>query len=140
MSKGKNSGATGATAAAATDKVRKSTKGIPRVTNKVIGMSEADRKAWLDKVPSEHRSEVEARLTEALKGGRKPSKIDFSTTFKGRTVEELMTAKTALDAELASAGEREEQEAQEQLNRIQAKIDAFKAAKAAKAQTESVPA
>jgi hypothetical protein len=119
---------------------KKSTKGIPRVTNKVLAMSDEDRKAWLAKVPAEHRTEVETRLTEALKGGRKPSKVDFTTVFKGRSVEDLMTAKTALNAELAAASDAEEAAAEAELAKLTAKVEAIKAAKSAKAQTASVPA
>lgn len=103
---------------------RKSTKGIPRVTDKVLAMSEADRAAWLDKVPAEHRVEVEARLTSALTEGRKVKKVDFSTIFNGRSVEELTSAQTSLTNALASAAEAEE----ENLNRIIAEATAQKEA------------
>ncbi len=118
-------------------KVRKSTKGIPRVTDKVLAMNEADRAKWLDEackaLTAEQKKEVAERLATALKDGREPKKVNFSTLFKGRTLAELTDAQTALTAALADAAVAEE----ESLNRIIAKAEAQKAAivaaKAAKA-------
>lgn len=110
--------------------VRKSTKGIPRVTDKVLGMDEAGRKAWLDKVPAQFRTEVEARLTEALKVGRKVKSVDFSTVFNGRTVEELTVAKSALDAALAIAAVSAEAEAEAKIAELTASLAAMKQARA----------
>jgi hypothetical protein len=126
----KNDGTTTTTPTPA--KVRKSTAGIPRVTNKVLAMDEAARKEWLDKVPAAHKGEVEKRLNDLLKDGRKgkTKKIDFTTIFNGRTVEELTEAQNALNAALAAASETEEAEAEAELEKLRAKIAAIKEAKA----------
>jgi Ran GTPase-activating protein (RanGAP) involved in mRNA processing and transport len=127
-------------------KVRKSTKGIPRVTDKVLAMDEAKRQEWLGKVPPQHRAEVEARLTEALKEGRKPRKIDFAHIFDGRTVEELTSAKSHLDAALAKAAETAEATLAAEIAAKEAQLKAIRAAKgqestpAAAAAGSSVPA
>ena len=115
-----------------TVKVRKSTAGIPRVTNKVLAMDEAARKEWLDKVPAAHKDEVEKRLNDALAGGRKgkTKKIDLSTIFNGRSVEELTEAQNALNTALAAAAETAEAEAEAELEKLQAKLTAIKDAKA----------
>jgi len=112
-------------------KVRKSTKGIPRVTNKVLAMDETARKEWLDKVPAAHKDEVEKRLNDLLKDGRKgkTKKIDL-TIFNGRSVAELQDAQVALNAALAAASETEEAEAEAELEKLQAKLAAIKDAKA----------
>lgn len=104
--------------------VRKSTKGIPRVTDKVIAMNDEDRAAWLAKVPSQHKAEVEARLQAAMTEGRKPKKVDFNTIFDGRSVEELTAAQSALTNALADAAVAEEAK----LNEIIAKAEQQKAA------------
>ena len=89
--KKKNDGVVAGTTAVA--KVRKSTKGMPRITDKVIAMSETDRAAWLAKVPAEHLAGVEARLKDVLANGRtstgKGHKVDFGKLFAGRTVAEF---------------------------------------------------
>jgi hypothetical protein len=113
-----------------TGKVRKSTKGIPRVTDKVLAMSEADRAAWLSKVPAEHRAEVEGRLAEALKVGRKAKAVDFSTVFNGRTVEELEAAQGFLTAAMATAAATAEAATEAAIAELKAKLDGLKTAKA----------
>jgi len=108
---------------------RKSTKGVPRITDKVIAMDETSRKAWLDKVPAEHRKDVTERLEKAIANGLKPRKVNFGTIFNGRTVEELTEAQTALTAALANASVTEEAEAQAAMEKIQARLDAIKTAR-----------
>ena len=96
--------------------VRKSTKGIPRVTDKVLAMSEADRKAWLAKVTADKKLssevvvEIEKRIVEGLATPRTPKvkKVDFGTIFNGRSVSELGDAQTALNAALDAAVTEEE--------------------------------
>ncbi len=117
---------------------RKSTKGIPRVTDKVIAMSDEDRAAWLLTVPAEHRAEVEARLTTAMTEGRKPRKIDFGTIFNGRSVEELTNAQTALTDALAIAAVAEEDKLNEIIAKATAQKDALVAAREAKTASEPV--
>jgi len=111
---------------------RKSTKGIPRITDKVIAMNDEDRQAWLDTVPAEHRAEVEARLATAMTEGRKPKKIDFGTVFNGRTVEELTNAQTALTNALAEAAVAEEAKLNDIIAQAQAQKDALVKAREAK--------
>jgi len=121
---------------------RKSTKGIPRVTDKVLAMSEEDRATWLAEkskgLSAEVVAEIQERIATALKEGRKPKKVDFGTIFNGRSVEELTEAQSALTDALAAAAEAEE----ENLNRIiaeaQAQKEALVAAREAKASEEAV--
>jgi hypothetical protein len=118
-------------------KVRKSTKGIPRVTDKVIAMSDADRAKWFAekcaKLNEAQKNEIQARLTKAMSDGRKPRKVNFATLFDGRPVAELIAAKEALTAAMANAEKAEV----ENLNRIIAKAEAQKKAlEAAKAEAQ----
>ena len=118
--------------------VRKSTAGVPRVTDKVLALDEAGRSKWLAEkcgsLNAEQKAEVEKRLAEAVAGGRKVKTVNLTTIFTGRSVAELTEAQTALTAALAAAAEAEE----ENLNRIIAKAEQQKAALAAarKAQAE----
>jgi len=116
---------------------RKSTKGIPRVTDKVLAMSEEDRAAWLLTVPAEHRAEVEARLETAMTEGRKPRKVDFGTVFNGRSVEELTEAQTALTNALAEAAVAEEAKLNEIIAKATAQKDALVAARESKEASET---
>lgn len=93
-----------------TGKVRKNTKGIPRITSAILAMDEAGRAKWLNDLPStlsdETKAEIKARMETALKGGTvkgKGKKVDFAALFSGKTVEELTEAQTALTAALESA-------------------------------------
>jgi hypothetical protein len=112
-----------------TGKVRKSTKGIPRITDKVLAMSDTDRAAWLSKVPAEHLAEVEGRLVEALKVGRKAKTVDFSTVFNGRSVEELTAAQTALTAAIATAAVTAEADLEKEMQALEARLAIVKTAK-----------
>lgn len=83
---------------------KKSTAGIPRVTAKVIAMSEADRKAWLETVPAAHRDDVAARLAKAVAEGRDSKaskgqgrKIDFDKAFARMTAADLLSLKPILE-------------------------------------------
>jgi hypothetical protein len=83
-------------------KSKKSTAGIPRVTAKVIAMSEADRKAWLEKVPAAHREDVAARLEKAVAAGHKPTKgqgrkVDFQKAFAHLTAVDLIALRPVLE-------------------------------------------
>ena len=133
------------TAPAANAKVRKSTAGIPRITNGVLAMSEADRAKWLDEsckdLTAEVKAEVAARLATVLKEGRKgkakTKTVDFAAMFKGRTVKELGEAQTALSSALADAATAEEDTLNKVVAEAQQKLEAIAAARKAK---ESVPA
>jgi hypothetical protein len=107
-------------------KVRKNTKGIPRVTDKVIAMSDADRAKWFAekcaKLNEAQKNEVQKRLETALSEGRKPKKVNFVILFSGRTVAELKQASAALTVAMANAEKAEV----ETLNRIIAKAEAQK--------------
>jgi hypothetical protein len=109
---------------------RKSTKGIPRITDKVVAMDEAGRQAWLAKVPAEHRKDVEARLVKAVAAGLKPRKVNFETIFAGRSVEELTAAKTHLDAALSLAAVSAETELEKEIAAKTAQLSALRSAKA----------
>lgn len=141
MSKDTGKGAAAVTAAVAV-KARKSTKGVPRVTDKVVAMDEAGRKAWLSEkcanCTDAQRKEVEARLTAALTGERKVKAVNFATIFKGRTVEELTAAQTALTTALAEAAVDEENRLNAIVAKANAQIEALKAAKADKAKATAV--
>lgn len=112
---------------------RKSTKGIPRVTDKVLAMNETERAEWLGKVPAEHRAEIEKRLNEALKEGRKPKKIDWASTFKGRTAADLTEAQVALTAEMGVASVTAIAEQEKIVAKATATLAALRAAKSATA-------
>jgi hypothetical protein len=109
----------------------KSTKGIPRVTDKVLAGGDALKKYQdaVAKLPASVQKECNDRLAKAQAEGRKPKTVNFSTIFTGRSVEDLMVAKTALDAAMVAAAAAEEAEAEAQLARITAKVAAMKAAK-----------
>ena len=109
---------------------RKSTKGIPRITDKVISMDEAGRKAWLDKVPAEHRKDVEARLSKAIVEGVKPKAINFATAFLGRSVEELTEAQGHLNSALQLAAVTAETALEKEIAEKQAQLTAIRTAKA----------
>ena len=136
MSKDTGKGAAAVTAAVAV-KARKSTKGVPRVTDKVVAMDEAGRKAWLAEkganLTDAQRKEVEARLMAALSGERKVKAVNFATIFNGRTVEELTAAQAALTVALSTAEEAETVKLNAIVAATTAKIEAIKAAKAEKA-------
>ena len=118
--------------------LRKSTKGVPRVTDKILAMNEEERAAWLETVPAEHRAEVAARLETALTEGRKPKKVDFGTVFNGRTVEELTAAQTALTSALADAAIAEEAKLNEIIAKATAQKEALTKAREAKEASEAV--
>ena len=88
-------------------KVRKSTKGIPRVTDKVLAMSDEDRGKWLTEktagLSAETVKEIAERMEKALTEGREPKKVNFGSIFKGRSVAELTEAQTALTEALKVA-------------------------------------
>lgn len=134
------SGTTGT--AAGTGKARKNTKGIPRVTDKVLAGGEALTKYQeaVAKLPLDLQKECNDRLTKAQAEGRKPKAVNFGTIFTGRSVEDLMKAQTALTTAMTAAAAREEQEAEEQLARITAKVAAMKAAKSAAPAAAPAPA
>ena len=117
-------------------KVRKSTKGIPRVTDKVLAMSETDRQAWLDEackaLSPEVKAEVAARLATALTEGRKAKKVNFGTIFNGRSVAELTEAQTALTEAMKLAAVEGVKEQERIIAKAQATLDALKAAREAK--------
>ena len=82
--------------------MKKSTKGIPRVTNKIIALDAAGQKAWLETVPAAHRADVEARLKKAVTDGRKPGqgqgrKVDFVKAFGRCTMADLLTLRGTLN-------------------------------------------
>lgn len=112
---------------------RKSTKGIPRVTDKVLALDEAGRKEWLAKVPANVRAEVEKRLTEALAAGRKPKAINWKTIFQGRPVTELTEAQTELTAAMGTAAVEAEAEQEKIIAKATATLNALRAAKQATA-------
>lgn len=123
-------------AGTAVTKVRKSTKGVPRITDKVVSMSEADRGKWYDEsckaLSAEVKAEVMARLVKAITEGRKPKSVNFATIFTGRSAAELMEAQTALTAALEVAaieGITQQERIIEKANR---ELAALKAAAAAK--------
>ena len=108
--------------------MRKSTKGIPRVTDKVLAMSDEEQAAWLAEkgasLTADQKAEVLARIETAKTEGRKPKKVDFGSIFKGRSVADLTDAKGHLTNALAAAAVEEE----ENLDRIIAKAELQKAA------------
>lgn len=111
---------------------KKSTKGIPRVTDKVLAGGDALAKynKAVATLSPELQAECKARLATAQSEGRKAKKVDFATVFNGRTIEDLTTAKTALDIALAAAAETAEKEAEAKIAELQASIAAMKEAKA----------
>lgn len=84
---------------------KKSTKGIPRVTAKVLEGGEALAKyqAAVAKLDAATQKECAERLVKAQTEGPKVKKVNFSTIFTGRSVEELTEAQTALNSALESA-------------------------------------
>ena len=113
---------------------RKSTKGIPRITDKVLALNDTERAAWLTekcaKLNATQRKEVEGRLAEAVKVGRKAKKIDFSAVFSGRSVEELEAAQGFLTAAMATAAATAEAATEAAIAELKAKLDGLKTAKA----------
>jgi len=114
-------------------KVRKSTKGIPRITDKVLAGGDALAKYndAVSKLSPAVQAECKARLAKAQNDGPKVKKIDFSTIFAGRSVEDLTVAQTALTAALADAAVTAEQIAEQELAAVQAKLAALKDARKA---------
>lgn len=122
-------------------KVRKSTKGVPRITDKILAMDEAGRAKWLadateaGKLSATVVAEIQARLVTALAGGRTPKKVNFAAAFTGRTYAELVVVQGELTAALKAASVEEE----ETLNRIIAKAEQQKAEIAARKAAELAP-
>ena len=111
---------------------KKSTKGIPRITDKVLAGGDA-LKAYQDavaKLSPTVQAECKARLEKAQAEGPKVKSVDFATVFNGRTIEELTVAQTALTVALATAAETAEKAAEAELAAVQAKLTAMKDARA----------
>lgn len=94
--------------------VKKSTKGIPRITDKVLAMDEAGRKAWFDAKCSGLSPEIQAEIQARMVAGRVPKAskkvVNFDALFAGKSLEVLTNAKIALDKALAETAVREEAE------------------------------
>lgn len=120
MSKDKGSG-----------KVRKSTAGIPRITANVLAGGDALAKynEAVSKLSPELQKECNERLAKAQKEGPKARKVDFATVFNGRSVEELTTAKTALDAALKVAAAQEESKMADLIAKMEAQLKALRSVK-----------
>jgi hypothetical protein len=92
-----------------TGKTRKSTKGVPRVTDKIRAMDEAGKAAWLadvkGKVSATVYAEIETRLNAPKKetGAGKGRKLDFTKLFADRDMDTLLAAQTALTNEIENA-------------------------------------
>ena len=134
-----------ASAAAVAVVVKKSTKGVPRITDKVIALDADGRVKWLADSKADAKystctaaqwAEVEKRLASAVAGERQPRKIDFASAFKGRSIKELNEARQALDAAVIAAGSAEETKLNEILARAQQELDTIRAAR----KTTLVPA
>lgn len=92
-----------------TGKTRKSTKGVPRVTDKIRAMDATGKAAWLaevkGKVSATVFAEIETRLNEPKKetGTGKGRKLDFTKLFAGKDMDALLAAQTALSNEIENA-------------------------------------
>jgi len=132
----KNGSAT-ATATATGAVSKKSTKGIPRVTDKILAMDEAGRAAWLKEktvgLSAEVVAEIKSRMDSALAGDRQPKKINFKAAFAGRAYAELEQIRIDLNAALVAAEQSEES----RLNDIIAKAEQEKQKIAARKATEA---
>lgn len=123
----------------ASGKVHKSTKGIPRVTDKVLAMDEAGRASWLAEkgkgLSAEVIAEIKARIEKIMKGGRqgKSKKVDFAATFSGKTVEELTEAQTALTSALATAAVEAESKINAEIASLEAQKETLAKARASMA-------
>ena len=97
---------------------RKSTKGVPRITAKVMAMKADERQAWFDKATASctaaQKAEVKARLdavnagTYTLKQGQgQGRKVDFAKAFGRCTMADLLalrdTLKDAIEAKRDAA-------------------------------------
>ena len=97
-----------------TKSVKKSTKGIPRITSKVFAMDADGKKAWFDSKCSalspEIQAEIQARLAAGpiAKVGKKS--VDFVALFAGKSLETLTLARAALDKAIEDTTLREESE------------------------------
>jgi len=96
----------------------------PRVTAKVIAMSESDRKAWLDslKITPEERKTIAARLEKAVKKGIKPRKVNVESlkaALVGQPIDVLAEIQSVI-APLIEAGKADE------IKRIREEIEAGK--------------
>lgn len=113
---------------------RKITKGIPRVTANVLAGGEALAKynEAVSKLSAELQKECAERLAAAQKDGPKARKVDFATIFNGRSVEDLTTAKGALDAALKVAAEQEESKMANLIAKMEAQLKALRSVKSEK--------
>ena len=95
---------------------KKSTKGVPRITDKVLAMDEAGKQAWFAEkcaaLSPETQAEIQARMAagRVAKVGKVGKVIDFTALFAGKSLAVLTVAKAALDAALADTAVREEAE------------------------------
>lgn len=103
MSKGKKNDGT----------AKKSTKGIPRVTDKVRAMDAAGQSAWLAEVTKKFSlsatvvAEITARLNAPAKVKTTGRKVNFAKVFEGRDMDSLLVAQKALDAAIAATKDSE---------------------------------
>ena len=72
---------------------KKGGKGIPRVTAKIVAMSDADRKQWVAslQVSTEVKKEIEERLAKALTTGPKARKINLNTLEAAMSTADIAT-------------------------------------------------
>ena len=109
--------------------VKKSTKGIPRITDKVLAMDQAGKDAWFASKCSGLSAEIQAEIKARMVAGRAPkvSKkvIDFNALFAGKSLEVLTNAKSALDLALAETAVREETELNEQIAKLEQQKEAL---------------
>ena len=121
----------------AATKVRKNTKGVPRVTAKVLALDEAGRAAWLTEstkgLSAEVVAEIKARIVAGLNGDKPPKKVNFKAAFVGRSYAELIQIRADLSEALKVAEQAEE----ETLNRIIAKAEQQKKDIAARKASEA---
>jgi hypothetical protein len=115
-------------------KARKSTAGIPRVTNKVLAGGEALAKynEAVAKLSPAIQAECKARLEAAQKTGPKESgggKIGSLTRKVEKLTVALADAKTALDAAILAKGADEENRLNNIIAKANQEIELLKAAK-----------
>ena len=113
--------------------VRKSTKGVPRITNKVLAGGEALDKynEAVGNLPASVQAECKARLEKAMKEG---PKVGTGTVAKlekkvARLTSQLADAQKALDAAVLNQGAEEEARLNAIVAKANAQIELLKAAK-----------
>jgi len=114
--------------------IRKSTKGIPRITNKVLAGGEALEayKAAIGKLSATVQAECMARLEKAQKEGPKESgggKIGSLTRKVEKLTVSLADAKAALDAAILAKGVDEENRLNNIIAKATQEVERLKAAK-----------